>query len=112
MMTTTAMPSPNAGDILLIVGTVKGAFIFRCDHGRRQFQIAGPSFKGQAVYSAAYLPDQRIPRILIGNKSEHWGSVVSWSDDFGASWHEPDEGNVKFPIGSGLSLNAVWALEG
>jgi hypothetical protein len=106
------MPSPNAGDILLIVGTVKGAFIFRCDHGRRQFQIAGPCLKGQAVYSAAYLPDQRIPRILIGNKSEHWGSVVSWSDDFGESWHEPDEGNVKFPIGSGLSLNAVWALEG
>jgi hypothetical protein len=111
-MTTTAMPSPNAGDILLIVGTVKGAFIFRCDHGRRQFRMSGPYIKGQAVYSAAYLPDQRTPRILIGNKSEHWGSVVSWSDDFGASWHEPDEGNVKFPIGSGLSLNAVWALEG
>jgi photosystem II stability/assembly factor-like uncharacterized protein len=37
--------------------------------------------------------------------------MVSWSDDFGASWHEPAEGNVRFPAGSGLSLNAVWALE-
>ena len=36
---------------------------------------------------------------------------MSWSDDFGASWHEPAEGNVKFPATSGLSLNSIWALE-
>ena len=36
---------------------------------------------------------------------------MNWSDDFGASWHEPAEGNVKFPAASGLSLNAIWALE-
>lgn len=110
-MTTTAKTSPNAGDLLLLVGTVKGAFIFRSDGHRGEFQIAGPYLKGQAVFSAAYLADARAPRILIGNKSEHWGAVVSWSDDFGASWQEPAEGNIKFPVGSGLSLNAVWALE-
>ncbi len=110
-MATATTLSPRTGDILLLVGTVKGAFIFRSDRDRRQFHIAGPYFKGQAVYSAAYLPDKKAPRILVGNKSEHWGATVSWSDDFGASWHEPADGNVKFPAGSGLSLNAVWALE-
>ena len=110
-MATATTLSPRTGDILLLVGTVKGAFIFRSDPDRRQFRIAGPYFKGQAVYSAAYLADKKAPRILIGNKSEHWGATVSWSDDFGASWHEPADGNVKFPAGSGLSLNAVWALE-
>ena len=103
--------TPQSGDVLVIVGTVKGAFIFHSDRNRGQFHIAGPYFKGQAVYSAAYLPDERAPRILVGNKSEHWGAMVSWSDDFGASWHEPADGNIKFPVGSGLSLNAVWALE-
>jgi hypothetical protein len=103
--------TPQSGDLLVIVGTVKGAFIFRSDSYRRQFQIAGPYFKGMAVYSTEYLPDKRTPRILLGNLSTHWGALVSWSDDFGASWHEPADGNVKFPAGSGLSLNAIWALE-
>jgi hypothetical protein len=103
--------TPRSGDVIMMVGTVKGAFIFCSDRNRRQFRIAGPYFKGQAVYSAAYLPDRRAPRILMGNKSEHWGATVSWSDDFGASWNEPADGNIKFPVGSGLSLNAVWALE-
>src|SRR6266852_1211668 len=75
--------TPQSGDLIVMVGTVKGAFIFRRDRNRRQFQIAGPYFKGQAVFSAAYLSDKSRPRILMGNKSEHWGAMVSWSDDFG-----------------------------
>ena len=37
--------------------------------------------------------------------------MVSSSDDFGNTWNEPAEGNIKFPKGSGESLNAIWALE-
>ena len=96
---------------IVIVGTVKGAFIFKSDRDRRNFRIAGPYFKGQAVLSSAYLLDKRSPRILVGHMGMHWGALVSWTDDFGASWHEPEDGNVKFPVGSGLTLNAVWALE-
>ena len=103
--------TPHSGDIILMVGTVKGAFIFHGDRSRREFHLAGPYFKGQEVFSAAYLPDKKAPRMLMGAKSQHWGSTVNWSDDFGASWHEPADGNVKFPAGSGLSLNAIWALE-
>ena len=103
--------NPHGGDLILIVGTVKGGFIFKGNRARQRFDIAGPYFKGQAVFSTAYLPDQRAPRILVGHTSMHWGALVSWSDDFGASWHEPEDGNVKFPAGSGLTLNAVWALE-
>jgi BNR/Asp-box repeat len=110
-METLKQINPQTGDVIVMVGTVKGAFIFRSDRARGEFDIAGPWFKGQAVFSAAYLPDKKTPRILMGNRSEHWGAVVSWSDDFGETWNEPAEGNVKFPAGSGLSLNAVWALE-
>ncbi len=103
--------SPHSGDLILMVGTVKGAFILRADRKRREFHIAGPYFKGMEVFSTAFLPDRKAPRLLMGVKSQHWGSTVNWSDDFGASWNEPAEGNVKFPVESGLSLNAIWALE-
>ena len=56
--------TPQSGDLLLMVGTVKGAFIFHSDRNRREFQIAGPYFKGQEVFSAAYLPDKKSPRML------------------------------------------------
>jgi hypothetical protein len=110
-METVEQVTPHSGDIILMVGTVKGAFIFHGDRSRGEFHLAGPYFKGQEVFSAAYLPDKKAPRMLMGAKSQHWGSTVNWSDDFGASWHEPADGNVKFPAGSALSLNAIWALE-
>ncbi len=56
--------TPSSGELILIVGTVKGVFIFRSDRERRRFDIAGPYFKGQAVFSTAYLPGKRAPRIL------------------------------------------------
>ena len=46
--------TPNCGDLIVIVGTVKGVFILKSDRERRQFEIAGPYFKGQAVFSTAY----------------------------------------------------------
>ena len=109
-MATNAKLSPATGDILLMVGTVKGAFIFLSDRERGDFRMSGPHFPGQSVWSAAFIGNG-TPRIIVGNKSNHWGAMVSWSDDFGATWIEPAEGNIKFPKGSGESLNAVWALE-
>ena len=49
--------TPHSGDLLVIVGTVKGAFIFSCDRNRREFKIAGPYFKGQSVFSTAFFQD-------------------------------------------------------
>ena len=38
--------SPRTRDILLMVGTVKGAFIFLADAGRASFEMSGPHFPG------------------------------------------------------------------
>jgi len=102
--------APRTGDILLMVGTVKGAFIFLSDATRGNFRMSGPHFPGQSVWSAAFIGNESA-RIVVGNKSEHWGAMVSHSDDFGGTWREPSEGNIKFPAGSGASLNSIWALE-
>src|SRR4029077_12584612 len=42
------------GDVLLLVGTTKGAFLLRSRSDRKHWEVAGPSFHGQAVYSLAY----------------------------------------------------------
>ena len=34
--------SPHSGDLILMVGTVKGAFILHSDRKRGDFKIAGP----------------------------------------------------------------------
>lgn len=100
----------SEGDVLLLVGTMKGAFVVRSDAERRQWTIHGPHFRGETVYSLAF--DQRggRTRMLAGTQSFHWGSVVRASDDFGATWSSPERQNVRFPEESGLAVANVWQL--
>src|SRR5260370_1579811 len=44
------------GDSLLLVGTTKGAFILRSNAQRNRWEVGGPYFHGQRVYSMAYDP--------------------------------------------------------
>lgn len=99
----------SSGDLLLLAGTMKGLWVFRADSSREKFEVSGPHFPGREVYSAAY--DPRTHRILAGVSSLHFGAVVCKSDDFGAKWEEPAEGNVKFPEGADWSTKRVWKIE-
>ncbi|HEU0298916.1 MAG TPA: hypothetical protein VFR37_05660 [Longimicrobium sp.] len=109
-MSSEAPFSPSEGDVLLLVGTMKGAFVFSSGPDRREWRMEGPHFRGQAVYAMAF--DQRggRRRILASSQSMHWGSVVRTSDDFGATWSAPDRQNVRFPEGSDLALANIWQL--
>ena len=71
------------GDVLVLVGTTKGAFIFSADGSRKRCRVDGPHFPGEAVYSMAL--DQRAgrTRLLAGVHSNHWGATIRTSDDFG-----------------------------
>ena len=46
--------SPKSGDALVLVGTMKGAFMLRADAARRSWDVGGPYFPGHAVYALAY----------------------------------------------------------
>lgn len=102
--------APRDGDVLVMVGTMKGAFLFWSGGERRQWRMEGPHFRGETVYSLAF--DQRggRRRALAGTQSFHWGSVVRASDDFGATWSAPDRQNVRFPEDSGLAVANIWQL--
>ncbi len=109
------MPQPNhvdanPGDVLVFVGTMKGAFIFRSSKDRKEWTTGGPYFPGRAIY--AFIHDQRNGRnrIWTAVNSPFWGSYLSSSDDFGRSWTEPEAYSIKFPDESEAALKQIWQL--
>ena len=97
-------------EIVLMVGTLKGAFLVRSDGSRGEWRIDGPHFPGESVYAMAL--DQRAgrQRTFAATRSFHWGSVIRSSDDLGKTWTAPDRTNVKFPEGTDQSLVQVWQI--
>ena len=100
----------NSGDTLVLVGTMKGAFICRADGGREKWDIAGPYFPGRAVYALAYDARKDRQRLWAAVNSPHFGSFLSQSDDFGKTWSDPETYNIKFPEGSETSLKQIWQI--
>ena len=82
------MPKPNqidvkSGDNLLLVGTMKGAFLFRSDASRASWEEAGPYFPGRSVYAFSYDGRNGRSRLWAAVNSSYWGSFLSSSNDFG-----------------------------
>ncbi|HEX7723893.1 MAG TPA: hypothetical protein VF397_17150 [Pyrinomonadaceae bacterium] len=109
------MPKPNqidvkSGDNLLLVGTMKGAFLFRSDASRTSWEEAGPYFLGRSVYAFAYDGRNGRSRLWAAVNSSYWGSFLSSSNDFGKTWSDPESYNIKFPEDSDVSLKQIWQI--
>jgi len=102
--------TPRTHDIVLLVGTMKGAFILRADARRREWEVGGPYFPGSAVYAMAYDARAGRQRIWAGPNSMHWGGLLRSSDDFGTTWTNPVVANVKFPQGTDAALKQIWQI--
>jgi serine/threonine protein kinase len=102
--------SVKNGDLLLMVGTVKGAFLLRSTAARTRWEVGGPYFHGQAIYAMAYDNRSGRHRLWASTQSGIWGTVLRSSDDFGKTWTNPIEANVKFPADSGVSLKNIWQI--
>src|SRR5205809_3063998 len=97
------------GDLLLLVGTTKGAFLLRSNAQRTRWQVGGPYFHGHAVYAMAYDSRGGQHRIWASTQS-YWGTMLRSSDDFGKSWTNPQEAPIRFPADTGLSLKNIWQI--
>jgi photosystem II stability/assembly factor-like uncharacterized protein len=98
------------GDFLLLVGTTKGAFIFRSNAQRTRWELAGPYFHGHSVYALEF--DGRAgQRRIWAATSSYWGTMLRSSDDFGKSWTNPQQAPVRFPADTGLSLKNIWQIK-
>jgi photosystem II stability/assembly factor-like uncharacterized protein len=73
--------------IQLLVGTRKGAWIFRSDEARREWRVQGPIFLGHIVNHLILDPrDGRT--LLMAAKTGHLGPTVFRSTDDGETWTE------------------------
>jgi photosystem II stability/assembly factor-like uncharacterized protein len=109
------MPKPNhinatAGDVLLLAGTMKGAFVLRSDKGRENWEVGGPYFPGRAIYAMAYDDRKGRSRLWAAVNSSYWGSYLSSSDDLGKTWTEPETYGVKFPEDADASVKQIWQI--
>jgi photosystem II stability/assembly factor-like uncharacterized protein len=73
--------------VTLLVGTRKGAFIYRGDSARKAWRLEGPHFLGNIVNHL--VADPRDGRsLLMAAKTGHLGPTVFRSADGGYTWQE------------------------
>ncbi len=86
-LTRTARPIRKASHLWLLVGTKKGAFIFRGDSSRRWWDLEGPIFLGNEVNHVVLDPRDRRT-LLMAARTGHLGPTIFRSTDGGKSWKE------------------------
>src|SRR5258708_5094037 len=89
--------SVKAGDPMILVGTMKGAFLVHSNPARKRWTVRGPFFPGHAIYAMAYDNRGGRHRLWAAMQSMHWGAVLCSSDDFGEHWNIPDAPSIQFP---------------
>ena len=97
-------------EALLLVGTMKGAFVLRSDKSRKKWKIEGPHFRGEAVYALLHDTRGDRPRTFAATNSMHWGPTLRTSNDNGATWSQPGPQTVRFPADSGRALTQIWQI--
>jgi hypothetical protein len=101
----------KSGDVLLLVGTMKGAFLLSSNADRKDWTVGGPYFPGRAIYALHHDQRNGRNRLWAAVNSSFWGSYLSTSDSLGREWTEPEAYNIKFPEDSDTALKQIWQLE-
>jgi len=92
--------------VTLLVGTRKGAFIYRGDQARKSWQLEGPYYLGNIVNHV--VADPRDGRtILMAAKTGHLGPTVFRSNDGGKHWTEAQQPPVFRKVAQGEEARAV-----
>jgi photosystem II stability/assembly factor-like uncharacterized protein len=98
---------PKKGDLLLMVGTRKGAFLFWSDPGRIDWN---QSFhhQGWMVHSLAYQAETQT--LFTATNNEVYGALVQRTQDFGESWTHQDQ-KLDYPGDWDYRVRKVWQVE-
>ena len=92
--------------VLIIVGTIKGAFFLRSDQSREKWDIEGPIFKGWKATAGHRDPKGRI---LLALASDVYGASIHVSEDV-KNWTQIENGPA-YPKESGRTLSQIWTIE-
>lgn len=93
--------------LVLLIGTVKGVFLYHGDEGRRNWRLTGPHLGGWPVF--ALCGDSRGRRVLAGTEHFMHGPNLRVSRDFGETW-EAVTRSPAFEEGSAAKLKHIWQI--
>src|SRR5439155_21567257 len=94
-----------ARGVAVLLGTKKGAYIFRSGAARERWRPEGPYLMGQPVYHVAF--DPRDGQSLYAGVNASWGGPrVEISRDLGKTW-KPAK-NPAFPAGDTRTFSRTW----
>ena len=94
------------GQLVLLVATRKGAWLFHSDAARQSWRVDGPHFLGQIVNHLVLDPrDGRT--LLAAAKTGHLGPTIFRSTDLGQTWQEATRPPAFGPAINGLDARAV-----
>jgi photosystem II stability/assembly factor-like uncharacterized protein len=96
-------------EVRVLVGTKKGAFIYKSDAKRQKWEISDPIYTGWSVYSMAGDNRGDHPRLYAAANHWAWGPSVAKSDDQGKTWDYVSKG-LRFPKDSGRTIQNVWCV--
>ncbi len=94
-----------AEQVLVLVGTRKGAFIMESAAARRDWTVRGPYLEGQNVMNMAF--DARTGTLFAAVGDPWFGSRIHRSTDLGHTWDEAGS-SLAFPVDSGSKLERIW----
>ncbi len=73
------------GEVRVLVGTRKGAFVLTSDEQRKKWKVSGPLFAGWEIYHLKASPAD--PDRLYASQSTGWfGQLIQRSSDGGETW--------------------------
>lgn len=98
----------KSGDVLLMVGTTKGAFLYHRNGGG--WEVDGPHFPGEEVYAISADTRGGTTTVWAAPGSAFFGTTLRRSDDLGGSWTGKEAHPVKFPEDSELALKRIWQI--
>ena len=99
---------PRKGDVLVLVGTRKGAFILSADQARKDWAITGPHHAGSDVFHMAY-DRQGTGKIYAAVNNLFLGAHVEISPDMGQTW-VPASQPPRFSGGGSKTVERIWHI--
>lgn len=101
--------SPRKGDVIVLVGTRKGAFVISADQSRKDWAITGPHHAGSDVFHLAY-DGRQTGKVYAAVNNLIWGPQVEISPDLGQTWVSASR-PPRFSGGGSETVDQIWHIE-
>jgi len=101
------LPVPQPGDILVMVGTRKGTFLYWSDEARQQWHSSHHHL-GWSIHALSY--DPRTGAIYAATNSAVFGGLACHSLDGGQTWAHLNQG-LDFAASEERRVREIWQVQ-